>query len=336
MFVGLRSARPKAAPLRSLLLGVLVLALSTIGLVTASPARAAASTITGTGSGDYSVTLAKGFYETKLSYAGNSASDEPTVFMAMVDSEDETVVDFLALDVKESNSTHKVVQVPSAMTVSLYVEAADDAAWTVSFEKISGPSTAVSTVNFASTGLNSSPLYRLKSGAYQVTTTFAGNVHPVGLEDLQEFGMAIALYAESGNDQDLAVSDKTQGTITKTVRISKTGLYWINPLLIASDATWSVKMVALKSLTSTPTPKISGTAKVGKTLKAKAGTWKPSGVKLSYQWYRGSSKISGATKSSYKLTSKDKGKKIKVTVTGSKSGYLSVGKTSKSTGTVKK
>lgn len=198
------------------------------------------------------------------------------------------------------------------------------------------PGTAVSAVNLASIGLNSSPLYRLKSGAYQVTTTFAGNVHPVGLEDLQEFGIVIALYGETGDDHDLAASTKTQGTVTKTVRIAKTGLYWINPLLVASDATWSVKLVALKNLTTTPTPNVSGTAKVGKTLKAKAGTWKPSGVKLSYQWYRGSSKISGATKSSYKLTSKDKGKKIKVTVTGSKSGYLSVSKTSKSTSAVKK
>lgn len=41
-----------------------------------------------------------------------------------------------------------------------------------------------------------------------------------------------------------------------------------------------------RSLTA-PTPKISGTVRVGKTLTAKVGTWKPSGVSLKYQWYRG-------------------------------------------------
>ncbi|MDF1487705.1 hypothetical protein [Tessaracoccus caeni] len=94
------------------------------------------------------------------------------------------------------------------------------------------------------------------------------------------------------------------------------------------------KVKVPKKLSSTPMPKITGTAKVGKTLKVKAGSWKPSGVKLSYQWYRGSSKIKGATKSSYKLTSKDKGKTIKVKVTGKKTGYKTVARTSKATATV--
>jgi len=56
------------------------------------------------------------------------------------------------------------------------------------------------------------------------------------------------------------------------------------------------------------------------------GDWGPGVVKLSYWWFRGSSKIAGATHSSYKLTSKDKGKKVTVLVRGSKSGYVSVDK----------
>lgn len=96
-----------------------------------------------------------------------------------------------------------------------------------------------------------------------------------------------------------------------------------------------MQITALKQFTSTPTPKISGTAKVGKTLKAKAGTWKPSGAKFSYQWYRGSSKISGAKKSTYKLVSADKGKRVKVVVTGSKSGYTTASSTSAQTAKVK-
>ena len=176
----------------------------------------------------------------------------------------------------------------------------------------------------------------LKAATYQVTTTFKDNVYAEGLEELQEYGLAIMLYGYSDKDHLEVDTTKTAGTVTKTIKIARTGAYWINPVLAPTDALWSVDMVALKTFTTAPAPKISGTAKVGKTLKAEAGTWKPSGAKLSYQWYRGSAKISGATKSSYELTSKDRGKKIKVKVTATKSGYLSAGKTSKSTATVKK
>lgn len=82
-------------------------------------------------------------------------------------------------------------------------------------------------------------------------------------------------------------------------------------------------------------PAISGTAAKGKTLTVKPGTWSPTGVALTYQWCRGSSKISGATKSTYKLVSADKGKRIKVVVTGSKSGYATASSTSAQTAKVK-
>ena len=80
--------------------------------------------------------------------------------------------------------------------------------------------------------------------------------------------------------------------------------------------------------TATPTPKISGTVKVGKKLTAKAGTWGPAPVTLKYQWKLNGKSITGATKSTYTLKKAQKGKSITVTVTGSKSGYTSVAKTS--------
>jgi hypothetical protein len=68
-------------------------------------------------------------------------------------------------------------------------------------------------------------------------------------------------------------------------------------------------------------PKVTGKAKVGQTLKSSTGTWSTSGVKATYQWTRNGAVIKGATKSSYKLTKTDKGKKVGVKVTVSKSGY---------------
>ena len=47
-------------------------------------------------------------------------------------------------------------------------------------------------------------------------------------------------------------------------------------------------------------PTISGTAKVGSTLTANAGTW-TAGATLAYQWYRSGAKIEGATRPTYPL-----------------------------------
>lgn len=82
-------------------------------------------------------------------------------------------------------------------------------------------------------------------------------------------------------------------------------------------------------------PTISGTAKVSKTLTAKKGTWTgyPAPT-ISYQWYACSSsistpksavptsckKISGATKTSFKIVSAQKGKYVALLVTGSSTG----------------
>lgn len=89
--------------------------------------------------------------------------------------------------------------------------------------------------------------------------------------------------------------------------------------------------VANASFKKAPTPTISGTAKVGKSLKATAGAWSPSGATLAYQWYRDSAKIKGATTSTYKLTKASKAHRITVTVTARMSGYTTLSKKSPAT-----
>jgi hypothetical protein len=81
------------------------------------------------------------------------------------------------------------------------------------------------------------------------------------------------------------------------------------------------------------TPKITGTAKVGDTLKVSLGTW-TSGTGFAYQWLASGKAISKATGSSLKLATAEKGKRISVRVTGSKTDYNPVTKTSAQTGTV--
>ena len=85
--------------------------------------------------------------------------------------------------------------------------------------------------------------------------------------------------------------------------------------------------VAAGSLT-TASPAVAGTAMVGSTLTAVPGTWGPSPVTLRYQWYRSGVAITGSTAATRTLNSYDTGKTLTVRITGSKSGYTTVSKTS--------
>jgi len=80
-------------------------------------------------------------------------------------------------------------------------------------------------------------------------------------------------------------------------------------------------------LKATVRPTITGTLGVGHKLTATKGTWSAS-VKVKYQWLRNGKSIHSATHSTYKLTSKDRGKQISVRVTASASRYYTTTSTS--------
>jgi len=75
-------------------------------------------------------------------------------------------------------------------------------------------------------------------------------------------------------------------------------------------------------LTKQTAPSISGTFKAGKKLAAHPGVWSPGATSISYQWLRNGKPISKATWSTYKLTKKDRHKKVSVKVSASAPGYL--------------
>ncbi len=84
----------------------------------------------------------------------------------------------------------------------------------------------------------------------------------------------------------------------------------------------------LRQFTASPAPTVSGTVAVGKTLTLNHSAWTPVPDSLTYQWYRGSTAISGARGKTYKLASADAGKSISVRLTGTKKGYHSVTRSS--------
>jgi DNA-binding beta-propeller fold protein YncE len=81
------------------------------------------------------------------------------------------------------------------------------------------------------------------------------------------------------------------------------------------------------------TPKVAGRSTVGSKLTANVGSW-TAGTKLTYQWFANGKKIAGATKRTFTLTKKQQGQKITVKVTGRKTGYRTVVKTSHATAKV--
>ena len=68
-------------------------------------------------------------------------------------------------------------------------------------------------------------------------------------------------------------------------------------------------------------PTISGEPKVGKRLTVVPGSWDPAPDRFSYQWLRDGVPIDDATDDTFISTSADIGKKLSVTVTGTKTGY---------------
>ncbi|PFG44043.1 hypothetical protein ATJ88_2760 [Isoptericola jiangsuensis] len=96
----------------------------------------------------------------------------------------------------------------------------------------------------------------------------------------------------------------------------------------------SAKKTVAAGTFSAATPKISGTAKVGSTLKVTRGTWTPAPSSFAYRWYADGRAISGATGTSFKVTTAQLGDKITVKVTGKRAGYTTKTRASAATATV--
>jgi hypothetical protein len=115
----------------------------------------------------------------------------------------------------------------------------------------------------------------------------------------------------------------------KTIQVKVTGTKsGYTTLTKASAATVAVP-ATVGTLTPAPTPTITGTVKVGSTLTAVPGIWGPSPVALSYEWLVGG--VAKATTATYKIAATDVGKTVVVKVTGTKSGYTTLAKSSAAT-----
>jgi uncharacterized protein YkwD len=133
-------------------------------------------------------------------------------------------------------------------------------------------------------------------------------------------GATRSTYKLVATDKGKKLSVKVTGT--RTGYASRT---------VSSGSTAAVKAGTLGA----KTVKISGTARVGKTLKASSASWAPGGVKVTYRWYRSGSSAAIASGGTYKLKAADRGRTVRVKASGSKAGYTGKATTSKATGRVR-
>ncbi|WP_143055015.1 M4 family metallopeptidase [Nocardioides luteus] len=140
----------------------------------------------------------------------------------------------------------------------------------------------------------------------------------------------VAISGATASTYKLTGADHTKEI---RVRVTAYSTSWpaANPGVRTSAAT---AKIAAGYLTAA-TPTIGGTRRVGYLLTAYPGTWKPSGITFSYQWLRNGVAISGATGKSYRLRSVDRGDRIRVRVTGRKTGYYTKTATSAATSTIR-
>lgn len=98
----------------------------------------------------------------------------------------------------------------------------------------------------------------------------------------------------------------------------------------AIDNVLKVDTEVTHTFTATPVPEIGGSLAVGQTLTAYENDWSHNPA-FSYQWYADGAALANATEDTYTIKAADAGKRITVSVTGTRAGYAAVTKTSSPT-----
>ena len=199
----------------------------------------------------------------------------------------------------------------------------DDYRWAGETQPVAGPALTATkpvvsgTAKIGSTLKASAPVWN-ETGvttSYRWYATYPGTTYAYSIP-----GAVKSSYKVTGTWAGYKISVKVTG---KKANFSTT--------TVASALTKTVPYLKVTAAT----PKLSGTFEVGKTVKASAGSWKPSGMKFFYVWNFNGKPYAETVKGSFTLPKAAKGKKVTVTVSGYKAGYEYKYKTSKSSSKVK-
>jgi hypothetical protein len=149
-------------------------------------------------------------------------------------------------------------------------------------------------------------------GVWGTDVTFAYQWYRVSGKARAISGATHADYVASAKDVGYKLKVRVTGT-----GMGKASLY--------SKLSAKVKKATFATI---PLPAITGTARVGMVLTAVPGTYLPVAT-VKYQWYRGSKAIKKATAATYVLKAADLHKVLKVRITATRPGYVTVVRTVK-------
>lgn len=179
-------------------------------------------------------------------------------------------------------------------------------------------------------GVFSAPRSAALSGAAQVGRTLTavrGTWTPSPTKTTYQWRVdGKAISGATGSTWKLPASAKGK-TVSVAITGSKTG-YTTKTLL--SPATAAVKAGVFVA----PTPTIAGSAAVGSTLQVYRGTWTPLPSTVTHQWKIDGRAVAGATRSTFRVPTSARGKRVSVVVTGSLAGYTTKS-VSQSTGVIR-
>lgn len=116
------------------------------------------------------------------------------------------------------------------------------------------------------------------------------------------------------------LTDVAPGAWTVTATSARKNAHVTDTLTVSATA-----LVTLKA------PTVSGAVRVGATVKAVAGSWRPAATGHAYQWIANGVAIPGATGSSYVVPASTRGKKLAVRVTAKRANRLNTVVTSAAT-----
>jgi hypothetical protein len=118
------------------------------------------------------------------------------------------------------------------------------------------------------------------------------------------------------------------GNVGKSISVRVTATSAGDTTTKTTDGTTEVRKARFATA---PKPKLVGTVATDQTVEADPGTWAAVPDSLAFSWKRNGKAIARATDAVYVVTPADTGKKLSVTVTARKAGYVTASVTSAST-----
>lgn len=146
-------------------------------------------------------------------------------------------------------------------------------------------------------------------------TLHAAGYHVLGYQWLRD-GVPIR-----GADEYHYLTTRADAGSRITLRLAVGRARYANGTVDSAAVRIPARPPAPRRFTIAARPAVVGKAQVGRALTARPGTWRPAPTRVTYQWYRGGTRIKGANSATLKVGRAYRGATLRCAVTGRRAGY---------------